>query len=215
MDVVDGTSERAYDVGAGSSGRSLLDWMVMVELTGMDGTAHTHESAHGGATAIEHSSATIGLTLADGKRTPTGLQGHLIRGADEGILGRSTAPFCILAGQRRNRRKPVEMFENDVHQRFVDAPWRRGVPLLGAAFSILWAATHSCGLSGAEKAMNRAENMLELILLLEKHSWTKPDSPLTLRLEAALAEHIATIFRSLNVNPREPSNMARTHARAW
>ena len=63
--------------------------------------------------------------------------------------------------------------------------------------------------------MNRAENMLELILLLEKHSWTKPDNPLTLHLEAALAEHIATIFRSLNVYPQEPSNMARTHARAW
>jgi hypothetical protein len=54
--------------------------------------------------------------------------------------------------------------------------------------------------------------MLELILLLER---TKPDNPLTLRLEAALAEHIATIFRSLNVYPQEPSNMARMHATVW
>jgi hypothetical protein len=58
---------------------SWMRWRVMAELTGMDGTVHTHEVSVGGATTIEHSSATIGLTLADGKRALAGLQG----------------PFCI------------------------------------------------------------------------------------------------------------------------
>jgi hypothetical protein len=52
---------------------SWMRWRVMAELTGMDGTVHTHEVSVGGATTIEHSSATIGLTLADGKRTLAGL----------------------------------------------------------------------------------------------------------------------------------------------
>jgi hypothetical protein len=60
-----------------------MRWRVVVELTGRDGTVHTHEINAGSATAIEHSSATIGLTLADGKRTLAGLQGHLVRGQTE------------------------------------------------------------------------------------------------------------------------------------
>jgi hypothetical protein len=56
-----------------------------MELTGLDGTVHTHEVSEGGATAIEHSLATIGLTLGDGKRTFAGLQGHLVRGHTEGL----------------------------------------------------------------------------------------------------------------------------------
>jgi hypothetical protein len=43
-----------------------MRWRVVVELTGLDGTVHTHEVSAGGATAIEHSSATIGLTLLTG-----------------------------------------------------------------------------------------------------------------------------------------------------
>jgi hypothetical protein len=72
-----------------------MRWRVVVELTGRDGTVHTHEISAGGATAIEHSSATIGLTLADGKRTLAGLQGHLVRGqTEEYCRGRRRCPRC-------------------------------------------------------------------------------------------------------------------------
>jgi hypothetical protein len=93
----------------------------------------------------------------------------------------------------------------------LDAPsFRRGAIveiLLGAAFPIPYGRNTFLRSLWAEEAMNRAENMLELILLLEKHSWTKPDSPLTLRLEGALAKQIAAIFRSLNVRVGEPSQL--------
>jgi len=61
----------------------------------MDGTVHTHEVSVGGATTIEHSSATIGLTLADGKRTLAGLQGHLVRAqTEEYCRGRRRCSHC-------------------------------------------------------------------------------------------------------------------------
>jgi hypothetical protein len=90
------------------------------------------------------------------------------------------------------------------------SPFRRSAiveTLLGAAFLIPSGGNTFLRSLWAEEAMNRAENMLELVQLLEKLSWTRTDSPLTLCLEAALAEQIATIFRSLNVEPEEPSKL--------
>jgi hypothetical protein len=45
-----------------------MKWRVMVELTGSDGTVRAHEVSTGGSDTAECSAATVGLTLADGKR---------------------------------------------------------------------------------------------------------------------------------------------------
>jgi hypothetical protein len=57
-----------------------MKWRVMVELTGSDGTVRSHEVSAGGTNSVECSATTVGLTLADGKRTLAGLQDHLVRG---------------------------------------------------------------------------------------------------------------------------------------
>jgi hypothetical protein len=51
----------------------------MVELIGSDGTVHAHEVNAGGSNTAECSAETVGLTLADGKRTLAGLQDHLVQ----------------------------------------------------------------------------------------------------------------------------------------
>ena len=56
-----------------------MKWRVMVELIGSDGIAHAHEVNAGRSNTAECSAETVGLTLADGKRTLAGLQGHLAR----------------------------------------------------------------------------------------------------------------------------------------
>ena len=45
-----------------------MKWHVMVELTGSDGNVRTHEISTGGSNTAECSAATVGLTLAEGKR---------------------------------------------------------------------------------------------------------------------------------------------------
>ena len=61
-----------------------MKWRVMVELTGSDGVVRSQEVSAGGSNASECSAATVGLTLADGKRTMAGLPDHLVRAqADE------------------------------------------------------------------------------------------------------------------------------------
>jgi len=55
-----------------------MKWRVMVELTGSDGIVRTHEISAGGSNTAERSAATVGLTLADGKRSLAGLQDHLV-----------------------------------------------------------------------------------------------------------------------------------------
>ena len=72
-----------------------MKWRVVVELTGADGAVRTHEVSAGGATAIDLSSASVGLTLADGKRTLAALQGHLVRAqVEEYCRGRRRCPRC-------------------------------------------------------------------------------------------------------------------------
>ena len=60
-----------------------MKWRVMVELTGSDGTVRTHEISTGGSNTAECSAATVGLTLADGKRILAGLQHHLVQAQAE------------------------------------------------------------------------------------------------------------------------------------
>ncbi len=60
-----------------------MKWRVMVELIGGDGSVCTHEIGSGGTNTAECSAATVGLTLADGKRILAALQHDLIRAQAE------------------------------------------------------------------------------------------------------------------------------------
>jgi hypothetical protein len=60
-----------------------MKWRIMVELTGRDGAVHTHEVSAGGTNTAECSAATVGLTLAEGKRTLAVLQDRLVRAQTE------------------------------------------------------------------------------------------------------------------------------------
>lgn len=63
-----------------------MKWRVMVELIGSDGTVRACEVSVGGSNTAECSAATVGLTLAEGKRTLAGLQNHLVQA--------QTAEYC-------------------------------------------------------------------------------------------------------------------------
>jgi hypothetical protein len=60
-----------------------MKWRVMVELTGSDGAVGTCEVNVGGSNTAECSAATVGLTLADGKRTLAAPQNHLVQAQTE------------------------------------------------------------------------------------------------------------------------------------
>src|ERR1700676_4777949 len=60
-----------------------MKWRGMMELTERDGTVRSQEVSAGGTNTAECSAATVGLTLADGKRTLAGLQDHLVRAQTE------------------------------------------------------------------------------------------------------------------------------------
>ena len=76
-----------------------MKWRVMVELTRSDGTVHTHEVSMGGANTAECPPGTVGLTLADGKRTLAGLQGHPVRARTEEYCAQRRR--CSHCGTRR------------------------------------------------------------------------------------------------------------------
>jgi hypothetical protein len=72
-----------------------MKWRVMVELTGSDGTVRAHEVSASGGNTAECSAATVGLTLADGKRTLAGLQDHLVQAqAEEYCRQRRRCSHC-------------------------------------------------------------------------------------------------------------------------
>lgn len=72
-----------------------MKWPVMVALTGSDGTVWLHEVSAGGTNPIECSAGTVGLTMADRKRTRAGVQDHLVRAPSAGkCSGPSAAPTC-------------------------------------------------------------------------------------------------------------------------
>ena len=72
-----------------------MKWRVMVELTAGDGTVRTHEISTGGSNTAECSAATVGLTLADGKRTLAGLQQNLVQAqAEEYCRQRRVCSHC-------------------------------------------------------------------------------------------------------------------------
>jgi len=60
-----------------------MKWRVVMELAGADGTVQSHEISVGGCGTIDHSADTLGLTLAEGKKTLAGLQRHLVQAQTE------------------------------------------------------------------------------------------------------------------------------------
>jgi hypothetical protein len=72
-----------------------MKWRVMVALTGSDCIVRLHEASAGGTNTTECSAGTVGLTLADGKRTLAGLQDHLVRAqAEEYCRQRRACSHC-------------------------------------------------------------------------------------------------------------------------
>ena len=72
-----------------------MKWRVMVELTGSEGVVRSQEVSAGGSNASECLATTVGLTLADGKRTLAGLQDRLVRAqADEYCRQRRGRSHC-------------------------------------------------------------------------------------------------------------------------
>ena len=60
-----------------------MKWRVVVELAGADGTVQSHEISVGGCATVDYSAETLGLTLAEGKKTLAGLQRHLVQAQTE------------------------------------------------------------------------------------------------------------------------------------
>src|ERR1700722_2490381 len=72
-----------------------MKWRVMIELAGAEGTVQLHEVSAGGSTAAECSAETLGLTVADGKKTLAGLQRHLVQAqAEEHCRRRCRCDYC-------------------------------------------------------------------------------------------------------------------------
>ena len=77
---------RAGPIGTGGVWTDLLTlgregemrWRVMVELSGAEGAIELREVSVGACTAAACSAETLGLTVADGKKTLAGLQSHLV-----------------------------------------------------------------------------------------------------------------------------------------
>jgi hypothetical protein len=61
-----------------------MRWRMMLELAGADGTRQVHEIGAGGRSPAEHTAATLGLGLEEGKAILTAVQRHLVRGAPTG-----------------------------------------------------------------------------------------------------------------------------------
>jgi hypothetical protein len=76
-----------------------MNWRVMVELAGVEGTVQLHEVSAGGSATAECSAETLGLTMAEGKMTLAGLQRHLVQAqAEEHCRSRRRCDYC--GGQR-------------------------------------------------------------------------------------------------------------------
>jgi hypothetical protein len=70
-----------------------MEWRVMIELSGADGTRQIHEVARGGGTDPHSPLDLLGLTLDDGKALLAGVQRHLVqaRAAEYSTLRRRGA----------------------------------------------------------------------------------------------------------------------------
>ena len=72
-----------------------MQWRVMVELSGVEGTVQLHEVSTGGSATAEYSAETLGLSVAEGKMTLAGLQHHLVQAqAEEHCRSRRRCDCC-------------------------------------------------------------------------------------------------------------------------
>jgi hypothetical protein len=88
-----------------------MKWRVMLELIGGDGTVSTCDIGSGGSNSAECSAATVGLTLADGKRILAALQHDLF-----GLRRRNIAANggCVakegICSEANDRQWPLALF---------------------------------------------------------------------------------------------------------
>jgi hypothetical protein len=72
-----------------------MKWRVMVELGGAGGTLELREVSVGECAAAACSAETLGLTVAEGKKTLAGLQRHLVQAqTDEHCRSRRRCEYC-------------------------------------------------------------------------------------------------------------------------
>ena len=60
-----------------------MKWRILVEVASADGSVQSHEISVGGGGTIVSPAETLGLTLAEGKKTLAGLQRHLVQAQTE------------------------------------------------------------------------------------------------------------------------------------
>jgi hypothetical protein len=82
-----------------------MRWRVMVELSGVDGRAQTHELHVGSCTLTACSAETLGLTLAQAKLLLAELQRHLVQAqTEEYCRSRRRCPRCGAQRPLKDRR---------------------------------------------------------------------------------------------------------------
>jgi hypothetical protein len=83
----------------------------MAELTRSDGIIRSHEVSEDGSNTTECSARTVGLTLADGKRTLAGLQDHLVRRKPTNIAASGGAALSAARSRRPRTSARARSFE--------------------------------------------------------------------------------------------------------
>jgi hypothetical protein len=72
-----------------------MKWRVMVELGGVEGVLELREVSVGECATAVYSPETLGLTMAEGKKTLAGLQRHLVQAqTDEHCRSRRRCDYC-------------------------------------------------------------------------------------------------------------------------
>jgi hypothetical protein len=90
-----------------------MKWRVMVELPGADGAVELREVSVGECSAAACSAETLGLTIAEGKKTLAGLQRHLVQAQTEEHC--RSRRRCLHCGAQRplkdvRRRRLISLF---------------------------------------------------------------------------------------------------------
>ena len=81
-----------------------MQWRVVIELTGSDGSTQVHEAQAGDCAPTPDPAATVGLTLAVSKQVLVGLQRHLVQGQTEDYCqSRRRCRYCGAQRPLRDR----------------------------------------------------------------------------------------------------------------
>src|SRR5689334_23420062 len=81
-----------------------MQWRVMVELSGTDGSVQTLEVHVGGCLPAACSAETLGLTQAQAKQLLAELQHHLVQAQTEEYCSRRRCPRCGAQRPLKDRR---------------------------------------------------------------------------------------------------------------